>query len=85
MHDIRAIRDNPDLLTRALTRRGMEGAKALVDALLDTDKARRAAISEAETLLARRNSASKEIGQAMAAKDAARAETLKAEGNKIKG
>ncbi|MCA0401080.1 MAG: serine--tRNA ligase [Proteobacteria bacterium] len=82
MHDIRAIRANPDDFKRGISRRpayaGEEGEK-LAATILAKDEAYRAALTEKETLLARRNAASKEIGQAMAAKDAARAEALKAE------
>jgi seryl-tRNA synthetase len=81
MHDIRAIRENPGVLKNALKRRGQDASEveALLASILETDTAYRAALTEKETLLARRNAASKEIGQAMAAKDSARAEALKAE------
>ncbi|HRK25525.1 MAG TPA: serine--tRNA ligase [Beijerinckiaceae bacterium] len=76
MHDIRFIRDHAAAFDEALNRRGLAPQSR---ALLDLDDARRKAITGAETALARRNAASKEIGQAMAQKDAARAEALKAE------
>ncbi|KAF0226953.1 MAG: seryl-tRNA [Beijerinckiaceae bacterium] len=79
MHDIRAIRDNPQLLKDAMLRRSKPEEAAKVDQIVALDSAYRAALTEKETLLARRNAASKEIGQAMAAKDAAKAEALKAE------
>lgn len=81
MHDIRAIRVNPETLKQALLRRQQAPAdvEALVGSILSTDERYRAALTEKETLLARRNAASKEIGQAMAQKDTARAEALKAE------
>lgn len=82
MHDIRAIRANPEDFTRGIGRRpayaGEEGEK-LTASLLALDEKYRAALTEKETLLARRNAASKDIGQAMATKDSARAEALKAE------
>lgn len=86
MHDIRAIRANPEILKQALKRRNQVSSEVetLVDGLITHDEKRRAAITEVETLLARRNAASKEIGQAMAAKDAGRAEALKAEVATIK-
>ncbi len=81
MHDIRAIRANPEPLKQALLRRQqpLADVEALLASLLTMDEQYRAALTEKEALLARRNAASKEIGQAMAQKDLARAEVLKAE------
>ncbi|MCA3644219.1 MAG: serine--tRNA ligase [Methylobacterium sp.] len=79
MHDLRALRANPDALKNAMLRRRKPEEAAKVDAVLALDTAYRAALTEKETLLARRNAASKEIGAAMAAKDMGRAEALKAE------
>ncbi|EFI50118.1 serine--tRNA ligase [Afipia sp. 1NLS2] len=76
MHDIRSIRDNPAAFDAALKRRGLEPLSA---SLLAIDERRRGAIQEAEQALARRNAASKEIGEAKKNKDAARADTLMAE------
>lgn len=79
MHDIRALRANSDALKTAMLRRNKPDEAAKVDQVVALDADYRAALTEKETLLARRNAASKEIGQAMAAKDMARAEALKAE------
>lgn len=79
MHDIRALRANSDALKAAMLRRNKPDEAAKVDQVMALDTAYRAALTEKETLLARRNSASKEIGAAMAAKDTAKAEALKAE------
>ena len=76
MLDIRWIRENPEALDRALTNRGAEPEAAK---LISLDETRRAAIQEAQELQTRRNSASKEIGQAKAQKDEVRAQTLMAE------
>jgi seryl-tRNA synthetase len=76
MHDIRFIRDNAAAFDAALKNRG---ASPLSAELIRLDDARRAAIAAAEAAQARRNAASKEIGQAMGQKDMARAEALKAE------
>ncbi len=76
MHDIKAIRDNPEAFDEGLARRGLP-SKA--DSLIALDEARRAAILELQKAQERRNAASKEIGAAMARKDAAAAEALKAE------
>jgi seryl-tRNA synthetase len=81
MHDIKSIRDNPDAFDAALKRRGL----ALLSAsLLAIDERRRAAILASEQAQARRNSASKEIGEAKKAKDDARAATLMAEVAELK-
>jgi len=79
MHDIRALRANPETLKAAMLRRGKPEEAAKVDEIVALDATSRAARTEMETLLARRNAASKEIGQAMAQKDMAKAELLKTE------
>jgi seryl-tRNA synthetase len=81
MLDIRWIRDNPDALDRALKNRGGEPAAARLIAL---DEARRAAIQTLQEAQTRRNAASKEIGQAKAAKDSGRAEALMTEVARLK-
>ena len=81
MLDIRWIRENPQALVAALKKRPSyaDTAQATVDGLIAKDEARRAHISELQEAQERRNAASKEIGNAMRAKDMARAETLKEE------
>ncbi|HXO70720.1 MAG TPA: serine--tRNA ligase [Bradyrhizobium sp.] len=81
MHDIKTIRDNPQAFDAALKRRGLEPMSA---ALLAIDEKRRAAILASEQAQARRNSASKEIGDAKKAKDDARAAKLMAEVAELK-
>ena len=81
MHDIKSIRDNPNSFDAALKRRGLE---PLSGALLAIDEKRRAAILASEQAQARRNSASKEIGDAKKAKDDARASRLMAEVAELK-
>src|SRR6476661_4545913 len=81
MHDIRWIRENPQAFDAALKRRGLEPLSA---SLLAIDEKRRAAILASEQAQARRNSASKEIGDAKKAKDEARAAKLMAEVAEIK-
>jgi seryl-tRNA synthetase len=76
MHDIRFIRDNPAAFDAGLARRGLEPA---AEAILSLDAQARAVATEMQQGQARRNEASKAIGQAMAAKDSERAEALKAE------
>jgi seryl-tRNA synthetase len=81
MHDIKSIRDNPQAFDAALKRRGLEPMSA---SLLAIDEKRRAAILASEQAQARRNSASKEIGDAKKAKDDARAAWLMAEVGELK-
>ena len=73
MHDIRFIRDNPDAFDRGLARRGLEPQARRLIAL---DEKRRAAIQTVETAQARRNAASKEIGEAKKTKDEEKAKGL---------
>src|SRR3989304_839564 len=81
MYDIKWIREHPEAFDRGLIRRGMPDAerKVLIDRILALDEARRAAITKFEQAQARRNAASKEIGEAKKAKDEARAGKLMAE------
>ncbi|KJC59449.1 seryl-tRNA synthetase [Bradyrhizobium sp. LTSPM299] len=81
MHDIKAIRDNPTAFDAGLKRRGLE---ALSPSLLAIDERRRAAILASEQAQARRNAASKEIGDAKKAKDEARSAKLMAEVAELK-
>ena len=73
MYDIKWIREHKEEFDRGLTRRGLA---PLADTLLALDEKRRAAITKAEQAQARRNAASKEIGEAKKNKDEARAATL---------
>jgi seryl-tRNA synthetase len=84
MHDIRAIRDNPDAFVAGWSSRGVEGADALVAELLRLDRDLRAAQTAGQDALSRRNAASKLIGAAMAKKDMAEAERLKADVESLK-
>ncbi len=76
MYDIKWIREHPDAFDRGLTRRGLASLSAKLIAL---DEKRRAAITKFEQAQARRNAASKEIGDAKKAKDEAKASALMAE------
>ncbi len=76
MHDIRAIRENPEAFDAAMARRGLSGVAGEVLAL---DEARRAAILAAETAQAEANRAAKQIGAAKAAGDEALFQKLRAE------
>jgi seryl-tRNA synthetase len=81
MHDIKWIRENAAAFDAALKRRGLE---PLSKSLLAIDEQRRAAILKSEQAQARRNAASREIGDAKKAKDDARAAALMAEVTELK-
>jgi seryl-tRNA synthetase len=76
MHDIRFIRDNPDAFDKALARRGLPPQSQRLIAL---DEQRRTKILALETAQARRNAASKEIGEAKKNKDEEKAKRLLSE------
>jgi seryl-tRNA synthetase len=82
MLDINLIRENPDLVRKALRDRQMDPAP--VDAIIKIDDRRRGILTEVEALKAERNMASKEIGQM---KDAAsrqtKIEAMRVVGDKI--
>jgi seryl-tRNA synthetase len=61
MLDIKLLRENTDLIRKALDRRG--ASQTLVDEALNADAARRTLLRESETLKSRLNTVSKEIGQ----------------------
>ncbi|WP_299739327.1 serine--tRNA ligase [uncultured Roseobacter sp.] len=75
MHDIRAIRENPQAFDAAVARRGDAPVSSEILAL---DEARRAKISAAETAQAEQNKASKAVGAAKASGDEAEFERLRA-------
>ncbi len=75
MHDIRAIRDNPQAFDAALARRGMDPQSP---AILALDEDRRSCIARAEAAQADRNAASKDVGRAKASGDEAEFERLRA-------
>ena len=81
MLDIKWIRENPAAFDRALARRGAPPAS---ESVLGLDEERRSHVQKVQSAQERRNSASKEIGKAKAAKDEATAATLMAEVAAIK-
>ena len=76
MHDIRLVRDDPAAFDAAIARRGVEPTSA---ALLTLDERRRACVAEAQVAQTDRNALSKAVGQAKAARDEERAQTLMAQ------
>ena len=85
MHDIRAIRENPQVYVAGWSSRGVEDADGLVADILRLDGELRRAQTTGQDALAKRNAASKLIGAAMGRKDMAEAERLKAEVEALKG
>ena len=84
MHDIRWIRENEAAFDRALARRNADEFKGKAAFLIDLDDARKSAIAAAQDAQTLRNALSKQIGQAMAARDVAKADSLKAQVNALK-
>ena len=82
MHDIRAIRENPEAYDKAWA---LKGLPPQTPAILDLDTRLRAAQTAVQEAQARRNEASKQIGQAKAQKDEARAQALMTEVEQLKG
>lgn len=62
MIDLKLLREEPDMVRQSQLRRGHN--PALVDALLDADAARRAAVLAADSLRAQQKVASKQVGSA---------------------
>jgi seryl-tRNA synthetase len=78
MHDIRALRESPEPYVKGWDARGLSGADLAKDAL-DLDQVLRKAKTSLEAHLAKRNEASKLIGQAKAKGDTAEFDRLMSE------
>ncbi|MEM0977657.1 MAG: serine--tRNA ligase [Pseudomonadota bacterium] len=74
MHDIRLIRETPEVFDAGLSRRGLAPMSAQILAI---DAKRREKITAAETALADRNAASKQVGAAKAKGDEEEFERLR--------
>jgi seryl-tRNA synthetase len=81
MHDIRAIRENPEAFDDGLRRRGLSPR---AESLVALDEKRRAAILALQTAQERRNAISKQIGVALARKDIVAADDFRAEVARLK-
>lgn len=81
MHDIKAIRDNPEAFEAAWSAKGRSGA---ADQAVKLDAALRAAQTALQEAQAKRNESSKLIGMAKAKKDEAEAARLMAEVERLK-
>ena len=79
MHDIRLIREDKAAFVAGLKRRGFEDAHAICDDLDSRDRELRTVLTRLQEAQARRNDASRQIGQAKSQKDEARAQALMAE------
>ena len=82
MLDIKLIREQPDWVRERLASRGA-GDDAKIDEVLALDERRRKLLAEVESLKARRNRVSKEIGALMGQKKLAEAEARKSETREI--
>ena len=82
MHDIRAIRDDPQAFDRGWAARGLSPQ---TPAILALDAELRAGQTELQTAQSRRNEASRLIGMAKAKKDEAAAAAVMAEVEQLKG
>ena len=82
MHDIRALRETPELYEQAWAAKGLSGRVAEILAL---DGKLRAAQTAGQTAQAERNEASKQIGQAKGRKDEAEAARLMSVVDTLKG
>jgi seryl-tRNA synthetase len=78
MHDIRAIRETPELYAKGWDAKGLSGAE-LVAQIVELDARLRAAQTTSQTIQSERNQLSKLIGQAKAKKDEVVAQRLMAE------
>jgi seryl-tRNA synthetase len=83
--DIKWIRDDRDAFLKGLTDRGFDDPQATLNRILSLDEERRATIQKLQEAQASANTVSKAIGQAIQAKDQARAEALKKEVAGLKG
>ena len=82
MIDLRLLRENPDAVRASQRARGED--PSLVDTLLESDAARRAAISTADNLRAEQKTASKKVGKASPEERPALLEQAKALADKVR-
>jgi seryl-tRNA synthetase len=83
--DIKWIRENAEAFVEGLESRGFQTPQELLNRLLKLDEERRGTIQKLQGLQARRNAASKDVGQAKAAKNEVEAVRLMDEVAAIKG
>lgn len=61
MHDIKAIRQNPEAFDAALKRRGLQPHASMI---LELDAQKRKGQTEVQELLSKRNALAKQVGEA---------------------
>jgi len=83
MIDIKLIRENPDLVKENIKKKFQDQKLVLVDEVVDLDKKNRAAITEVESLRAKRTNLSKQIGALMGQGKKDEAEAIKTESQQI--
>ncbi len=83
MIDIKLIRENPDLVKNNIKKKFQDQKLALVDEVVDLDKKNRTAITEVESLRAKRTSLSKQVGVLMGQGKKDEAESIKKESQEI--
>ncbi len=83
MIDIKLVRENPELVKENIKRKFQDSKLVLVDEVIDLDKKNRAAITEVESLRAKRTKLSKQIGALMGQGKREEAESIKAESQQI--
>src|ERR1700730_18294085 len=81
MIDVRRLRDDPEEAKAALGRRGIDTSDA--DRAAELDQLRRRAGQRRDTLRARVNALSKQVGEARRAGDMAQADTLSLESRTV--
>ena len=81
MIDIRVLREDPERVKAALSRRGVDIAE--IDAVIAADVAHRALLGQAESLRADVNALSRAVGEAKRAGDEARAEELSEQSRRL--
>ena len=79
MIDINLIRTNPDLVRENIKKKFQDKKLPLVDEVIELDARRRALIAEGDTLRARRNTLSREVGVCMREGRREDAENIKAQ------
>lgn len=77
MLDIKFVRENPETVKENIRKKFKDSKLPLVDEAIELDEKNRAAINEANTLRANRNSISKQIGALMAKGQREEAEQMK--------
>lgn len=81
MHDIKALRTNPELYRQKFALRGCD---TIIDEIVTLDEKNRAFITESQELQSERNQLSKEIGHLMANKETLAVEEIKQRVSMIK-